>query len=143
MKKSVPNVLADRYATEAMREIWSPEGRVILEREWWIAILKAQKQLGLPVAEGAIEAYEKVIDQIDLESIRDREAVTRHDVKAKIEEFCDLAGFQEIHNGMTSRDPTENVEQLQVHRAMVEIRGKTIACLAVLSERRRNGPRCH
>jgi len=135
MKTSVPNVLADRYATEAMRQIWSPEGRVVLEREWWVAILKAQRQLGLPIPEEAIADYEKVIHEIDLDSLRDREAVTRHDVKAKIEEFCELAGHQEIHKGMTSRDLTENVEQLQIHRALLEIRKKTIAVLAVLSEK--------
>ena len=45
-----------------------------------------------------------------------RERVTRHDVKARIEEFCELAGHEHIHKGMTSRDLTENVEQLQVYR---------------------------
>ena len=43
-----------------------------------------------------------------------RERVTRHDVKARIEEFSALAGHEHIHKGMTSRDLTENVEQLQV-----------------------------
>lgn len=131
----IPNVLAERYASSGMKAIWSPSGRIRLERDLWIAILKAQREIGLPVAEGAIEAYESVIDQIDLEDIRQREAVTRHDVKARIESFCDLAGHQEIHKGMTSRDLTENVEQLQVFRSLQLIQHKTTALLHKLATR--------
>jgi adenylosuccinate lyase len=40
----VPNVLADRYASAAMKSIWSTRGRVVLEREYWIAVMKAQKE---------------------------------------------------------------------------------------------------
>lgn len=135
MNQTVPNILADRYATDSMKEIWSPQGRVVLERQWWIAILKAQKELGLPIPDEAITAYESVIDKIDLDSIREREAVSRHDVKAKIEEFCDLAGYQEIHKGMTSRDLTENVEQLQIYKALLEIRKKTVSALSLLNQK--------
>ncbi len=130
----IPNVLAERYASAAMTDIWSPEGKVRLEREFWIAVLKAQRDLGLDVPEEAIAAYESVIDQIDLDSIMQRERVTRHDVKARIEEFCDLAGHEQIHKGMTSRDLTENVEQLQVHRALQVIRLKAAAAIVQLGE---------
>ena len=59
-----------------------------------------------------------MIDDVDLDSIAARERVTRHDVKARIEEFAALAGQEQIHKGMTSRDVTENVEQLQVRSAL-------------------------
>ena len=62
--------------------------------------------------EGAVEAYERVLDDVDLESIAARERVTRHDVKARIEEFSALAGFEQVHKGMTSRDLTEYREAL-------------------------------
>ena len=88
----IPNVLAERYASAAMKSIWSAEGRIILEREFWIAVMKAQKDLGLDIPDGVIEAYERVKDQVNLPSIDARERVTRHDVKARIEEFCELAG---------------------------------------------------
>ena len=86
----------------------------MLERRLWIAVLKAQRDLGVAVPDGVVEAYEAVVDQVDLDSIEARERVTRHDVKARIEEFCALAGHEHIHKGMTSRDLTENVEQLQI-----------------------------
>lgn len=102
----IPNILAERYASSEIKSIWSAEGRVVLERELWIAVMTAQQQLGLDISEEAISAYRSVKDQVNLESIMQRERVTRHDVKARIEEFCDLAGHQHIHKGMTSRDLT-------------------------------------
>ena len=90
----------------------------MLEREFWIAVMKAQRDLGLAIPAEAIAAYEKVKDQVDTASIMAREKITRHDVKARIEEFNALAGHEQIHKGMTSRDLTENVEQLQVYRSL-------------------------
>ncbi|QYY36647.1 adenylosuccinate lyase [Ruficoccus sp. ZRK36] len=133
--ESIPNVLADRYASEPMKKIWSPRGRIILEREFWIAVLKAQADLGLGVPEGVVADYEKVLEQVDLEAIKKREKITRHDVKARLEEFCDLAGHQQLHKGMTSRDLTENVEQLQVYRGLELLREKTAAALVALSRK--------
>ena len=75
---------------------------------------QSTKSLGIDIPDEAIEAYESVKDQVNLQSIQEREAVTRHDVKARIEEFCALAGHEHIHKGLTSRDLTENVEQLQI-----------------------------
>lgn len=131
----IPNVLAERYATASMKAIWSPEGKVRLERELWIAVMKAQRDLGLAIPEEAIAAYEAVVDRVDLASIDARERITRHDVKARIEEFCELAGHEQIHKGMTSRDLTENVEQLQVHRALGVVRLLVGAALHRLARR--------
>ncbi len=130
---AIPNVLAGRYASDAMKSIWSAEGRIVLEREFWIAVMKAQKDLGLDIPQEAIDAYERVKSSVNIESINNRERITRHDVKARIEEFCDLAGHQHIHKGMTSRDLTENVEQLQVWRSMQIIRDKAVAVLDRMS----------
>ena len=132
---AIPNVLAGRYASPAMKAIWSAEGRIVLEREFWIAVMKAQRDLGLDIPEEAIAAYERVKNEVNLEAINERERITRHDVKARIEEFCDLAGYQHIHKGMTSRDLTENVEQLQIWRSMQLIRDKAVAALVRMSKR--------
>jgi len=134
-KPAIPDVLAARYASTPMATIWSPERKIVLERELWIAVLRAQRELGVDVPNGAVEAYERVAEQVDLESIAARERVTRHDVKARIEEFAALAGHEQIHKGMTSRDLTENVEQLQVRRSLVLIRTKVLAMLARLARR--------
>jgi adenylosuccinate lyase len=130
---TVPNVLATRYAAADLAAIWSPEHKIVLERQLWIAVLKAQKDLGIDIPDGVIEDYEAVIDQVSLESIAARERVTRHDVKARIEEFCALAGHEHIHKGMTSRDLTENVEQLQILSSLRLLRDRAVAALARLA----------
>jgi adenylosuccinate lyase len=109
----IGNVLADRYASAAMQEVWSPENKIISERRLWLAVLTAQRDLGVDFGGDdpavVIKAYERVVEQVDLASIAERENITRHDVKARIEEFNALAGFQHVHKGLTSRDLTENV----------------------------------
>ena len=130
----IPDVLAERYASAALKKIWSAEGRILLERNLWIAVMKAQKELGLDIPQEAIDAYEKVKETIRMDEKKRREKITRHDVKARIEEFCDLAGFEHIHKGMTSRDLTECVEQLQVYESLKLIRVKAAAALSMLSK---------
>lgn len=129
-KKKISNVLSSRYASAELSNIWSPEHKIILERKLWIAVMRAQKDLGVDIPSKAIDAYEAVVEDVNLESIAERERVTRHDVKARIEEFNALAGYEHIHKGMTSRDLTENVEQLQIHTSLEIIRDKAIAVVS-------------
>lgn len=129
----IPNVLATRYASAPMVHLWSAEHKVVLERQLWLAVLRAQRELGVDVPPGVVEDYERVLEQVDLASIRERERVTRHDVKARIEEFTALAGHEDVHKGMTSRDLTENVEQLQVRESMRTVRDRMVATLARLA----------
>jgi len=131
----IPNVLAARYASPELVRLWSPESKVVLERRLWIAVLRAQRELGIPVPDGVIVDYERVAEDVDLASIAARERVTRHDVKARIEEFAALAGHEHIHKGLTSRDLTENVEQLQIRLSLEHVRDRTVAVLARLARR--------
>lgn len=121
------DVLATRYASAPMADIWSAENKVRAERRLWIAVMRAQRELGIDIPAPAIQDYEAVVDAVDLESIAARERVTRHDVKARLEEFNDLAGHQHAHKGMTSRDLTENVEQMQLRQALVLVRDRLVA----------------
>ena len=130
----LPNVLAQRYASGPMRDLWSPEHKIVLERQLWIAVLEAQQQLGIELPAGVIEAYREVVDRVDLDSIAKREEATRHDVKARIEEFCALAGHEHIHKGMTSRDLTENVEQMQVRQALELARDRAVTAVCRMAE---------
>ncbi|MDV2476888.1 adenylosuccinate lyase [Rhodococcus zopfii] len=131
----IPNVLATRYASPELRELWSPEHKIVLERQLWLAVLRAQAELGIDVPAEALADYERVLDKVDLDSIAARERVTRHDVKARIEEFNALAGHEHVHKGMTSRDLTENVEQLQVVRSLEHVHAHGVAIAARLAER--------
>ncbi|MFC5089754.1 adenylosuccinate lyase [Corynebacterium aquatimens] len=135
VKPKVANVLSNRYASPEMALLWSPEHKIVLERQLWIAVMRAQQSLGVDIPDEAIAAYEKVVGDVDLGSIAEREKVTRHDVKARIEEFNALAGHEHIHKGMTSRDLTENVEQLQIYRSLELVRGKSVALLKAIGNR--------
>ncbi len=136
MRENAPvNLLANRYASAQMRAIFAPESKIIAERRLWIAVMKAQTQLGHAISANVIADYEKVIDQVDLASIDARERQTRHDVKARIEEFNALAGHEAIHAGMTSRDLTENVEAMQIRDGLLLVRDRVVAVLALLGAR--------
>jgi adenylosuccinate lyase len=127
------SVLADRYASKEMRQVFAPEQKIIAERKLWIAVARAQSALGHAISAEVIADYEKVIEKVDLASIDARERVTRHDVKARIEEFNALAGHEAIHAGMTSRDLTENIEALQIRDGLTIVRDKVVALLAALA----------
>jgi adenylosuccinate lyase len=131
----VLNVLAARYASSPMVELWSAEHKVVLERRLWLAVMRSQRELGVDIPAEAIADYEAVLEKVDLASIEARERVTRHDVKARIEEFSALAGHEHAHKGMTSRDLTENVEQLQIRDGLLIVRDRMVAALARLAER--------
>jgi adenylosuccinate lyase len=131
----IPNVLATRYASAEMERLFSPEHKIVLERRLWIAVLRAQRELGIEVPEQAIADYERIVEQVDLASIATRERVTRHDVKARIEEFNALAGHEQVHKGLTSRDLTENVEQSQILDALRLLADRCVAVLARLGRR--------
>ena len=130
-----PNVLATRYATKEMVAIFDPVNKIINERKFWIIILKLQQKSGLPITDSDIKAYEKVIEKVDLISIDKREMKTRHDVKARIEEFNALAGVEKIHIGLTSRDLTENIELIQIKAALELIEHRTLQTLFLLNEK--------
>jgi adenylosuccinate lyase len=131
----VPNVLAARYASPELVRLWTPEHKIVLERRLWLAVLRAQRELGVEVPDEVVADYERVVDRVELPSIAARERITRHDVKARIEEFNALAGHEHIHKGLTSRDLTENVEQLQVRLSLEHIRDRSVAVLARLARR--------
>ncbi|MBI4130754.1 adenylosuccinate lyase [Candidatus Roizmanbacteria bacterium] len=128
----IPDALAERYASTPMVMVWSPEANVVQERQFWIAVMRAQSQLGVPIPAEAIDAYERVIYQVDLGSMRRREFKTRHDVMARLEEFNFLAGYDFAHKAMTSRDLTDNVEGKKIKDGLVIVRDRSVATLARL-----------
>jgi adenylosuccinate lyase len=132
---NTPNVLATRYATKEMVAIFDPINKIINERKFWMTILKLQQKAGLPITDSDVKAYEKVIEKVDLDSIDRREIKTRHDVKARIEEFNALAGVEKIHIGLTSRDLTENIELIQIKAGLELIEHRVLQALFLLGEK--------
>jgi len=129
------SLIADRYASAAMREIFAPEAKIIAERNLWVAVMRAQSALGHTISSDVISDYERVKTNVNLASIDIREKKSRHDVKARIDEFNELAGHEAIHAGMTSRDLTENIEALQIQKGLEVVQKKVVTLLARLAER--------
>ena len=134
---TVPNILATRYASPALRALWSPEAKIVAERRLWLTVMEAQRDLGVDFGgadpDAVLGDYRAVVDRVDLASIAARERVTRHDVKARIEEFNALAGHEHVHKGMTSRDLTENVEQYQILSSLGLVRDRIVTTLVALA----------
>ncbi|MFC1728588.1 adenylosuccinate lyase [Nanoarchaeota archaeon] len=131
-----PNILSQRYVTEEMNDIFSERGKAIAERELWIAVMKSQRELGVNIPAEDIEKFERAKENVDLEEIERIEKVTKHDIKAKIESFVKTAGAgQYLHKGMTSRDLSDNVEQMQLKNASELIFGRFIATLRHFADR--------
>jgi len=128
-----PNILSLRYASPRINEIFSEEGRIKRERNLWLAVMKAQRKLGLGISDDTIEKYERARDDINLERIREIELETRHDVKAKIDAYNEAAGVkpeeQQAHRGLTSRDLDDNVWQSQIKEASGIVFGKAVSML--------------
>ena len=143
----IPDVLAERYASKAMRQIWSAEGKILLERDLWIAVMKAQKELGLDIPQEAIDAYERVKGEIRIDEINRREKNHAPRREGEDRGVLRLAGYEHIHKGMTSRDLTECVEQLQCRRSLELVRTKAAAPSPCSRKRRalqgRNPRRAH
>jgi len=130
------NVLSQRYAGPEINQIFSEEGRILAERELWIAVMKAQRDLGIGIPAEVIEGYAAAKSDIDMDFIRTRELETKHDVKARIEAFVKASGrAEQIHKGMTSRDLTDNVEQMQFKKASRIILGRYVSVLRHLLDR--------
>lgn len=107
-----------RQATPHTRMIWDLRTKYRMERELWVCVMRVQHDLGVSIPALAIRDYQARTQFIDLESIRQRELSTRHDVKARLEEFNALAGHQFAHLGMTGRDLDDNIELAQVKRSL-------------------------
>ena len=58
-KPVIPNVLAGRYASLAMATFWSPEHKIVLERRLWVAVLRAQQDLGVDVPDGSLQSTKR------------------------------------------------------------------------------------
>ncbi len=129
------NTLAKRYASMRMRGIWDEEVVVKKERQLWIKALEVQALLGVPTTEGAIDAYRNNVDMVDLDSIAAREAKSGHDVAARKDELDTLAGHSLAHRAFTSRDDTENLEQLRILESLLYLRDQQVPILVRLQKR--------
>ncbi len=111
-----------------MREIWSDHARFSAWRRIWLALAKAQMELGLGPNAEQVGSIERVLDTIDLAAAADHEKRLRHDVMAHVHTLGDQAPAARgiVHLGATSQDVVCNADAL-LQRAALELTAGRIA----------------
>ena len=127
--------LAERYASKAMLELWSPKVRYGLWRHLWLALAQAQKELGLDIPDEALEQMRAHPDDIDFDVVAAYERRFRHDVMAHIHAFGDLAPAARpyIHLGATSAFVTDNADLILMRRGLGLLKGRSLRVLRSLA----------
>ena len=135
MKDIYESPLSGRYASPEMLRLFSPDHRYSLWRRLWIALAEAEMETGLGVTQEQIDQMKAHVDDIDYDSVRRYEEITRHDVMAHIKAYGDLAPLARpiIHLGATSCYVTDNADLLIMRDALSIILGKAASVISRLA----------
>lgn len=127
--------LAERYASRAMVALWSPRTRHGLWRRLWLALARAQRDLGVAISAEALAEMEAHLDDIDFERVAAYERQFRHDVVAHIHAFGDVAPAARpiLHLGATSAFVTDNADLILLRRALALLRERLVEILRTLA----------
>jgi adenylosuccinate lyase len=128
--------LAERYASQAMLELWSPATRCGLWRRLWLALAEAERELGVDIPDHAIREMRSHLDDIDFDAVARYEKRFRHDVMAHVHAFGDVAPAAKpfIHLGATSAYVTDNADLILMRRGLSLLRGRILDVLRALAE---------
>ena len=127
--------LAQRYASKAMLELWSPQVRHGLWRRLWLALAEHERALGIDIPEAALTEMAAHLDDIDFATVAEYEKRFRHDVMAHVHAYGDVAPAAKgvIHLGATSCYVTDNGDLIQMRRGLELLRGRVVAILRALA----------
>jgi len=118
--------LGTRYASPAMQQLWSASHRAGIWRRLWLALARAQRDLGLAVPADAVAAIEAHLDDADLDEVRVHEQRLRHDVMAHVHHLGEQAPAARpwIHLGATSCFVTDNADLVVMRDALGLLLGR-------------------
>lgn len=137
MKKNVyESPLESRYASEEMLYLFSPDKRFTTWRRLWLALARAEHELGLPVTAEQVAELEAHLDDIDYELAARKEKELRHDVMAHVHTYgaaCPNA-MPIIHLGATSCYVGDNTDVILMREALLLVRRKLIRVIARLAD---------
>src|SRR5262245_55162839 len=91
LNESYRSPLETRYASAAMRAIWSPQRKYSTWRRLWLALAEAQRELGLNITQEQLDELRAHLDDIDYEAAARYEEELQHDVMAHILALGDVA----------------------------------------------------
>ena len=127
--------LATRYASPAMQALWSDRRRIGLWRRLWLALLEAQRELGLDIPADAVAQLRNHLDDVDPARAADFEKRVRHDVMAHIHALGEQAPAARpfLHLGATSAFVTDNADVILMREAIALLLGRLAAVLVALA----------
>lgn len=128
------NPLTERYASVEMSQNWSPQNKFKTWRRLWIALARAEKDLGLDITDEQLREMEEFVDNINFEVAEAREKQVRHDVMSHVYAFGQQCPRAKpiIHLGATSCFVTDNSELVMLREGMKIIRDKAVGLMAAL-----------
>ncbi len=127
--------LSSRYASQYMLHLFSPDMRFQTWRKLWVALARAEHELGLPVSAEQVSELEAHISDIDYAVAEQREKEVRHDVMAHVYTYGKAAPSAAgiIHLGATSCYVTDNADLILYRDGLKYLRGQILSVLVNLS----------
>ncbi len=128
--------LSSRYASKYMLELFSAQTRIETWRRLWVALARAEHELGLPVTQEQVEELEAHISDIDFEAAAQREKEVRHDVMAHVYAYGLAAPMSAgiIHLGATSCYVTDNADVIIYRDGLLYLRNELLSVISNLAE---------
>ena len=128
--------LSERYASQEMQYIFSPDKKFRTWRRLWIALAETEKELGLPITQEQIDELKSHQDDINYDVAKAQEKLVRHDVMSHVHAYgvqCPKAkGI--IHLGATSCYVGDNTDIIIMTEALRLVRRKLLNVMAELSK---------
>lgn len=129
------NPLTERYASPEMSQLFSAQFKFGTWRRLWLALAEAERELGLPIPDEAVEAIRAHLDDFDLKRAAELERQLRHDVMAHVHHLGEQAPAARaiIHLGATSAFVGDNTDLIQHREALKLVARRLAAVVAALA----------
>ena len=128
--------LSSRYASEEMLYLFSADKKFSTWRKLWVALARAEMELGLPVTQEQVDELEAHIYDIDYEKAAQWEKKLRHDVMAHVHTYGELCpkAMPIIHLGATSCYVGDNTDVILMREGLILVRNKLVQVLDALAK---------
>ena len=135
MSDTYVSPLSGRYASAAMKELWSPANVARQWRRLWLWLAESQQELGLPIENAQLDSMRAHLDDVDLDDIREREGELRHDVMAHLHSFGALCPEAKpiLHLGATSAFIQDNADLVLIRKGLELVRPGLVNALDALA----------
>ena len=136
MTQQYETPLSSRYASEYMLKLFSADTRYRTWRQLWVALARAEMELGLPVTQEQVDELAAHTEDIDYECVRQREKEVRHDVMAHVYAYGKVAPKAAgiIHLGATSCYVTDNADLVIYRDGLKYLRGQLLGAMKSLCD---------